>query len=281
MIAAEGILTARGGVSSHAALVARQMGKVCVCGAAGVSIDYDKKTATIAGQTFAEGDFLSIDGTSGTRLRRPDQDRAVRDHHRPPQRRQGRAGHREVQELRAAHEVVREGHAPLGPHQRRHPRADAERDRVRRRRHRPHPHRAHVLRGRPHRRHARDDPRRHARGPRGRARQAPPLPARGLLRHLQGAQGLSRHDPLPRSAAARVPAPLQGAADGPRPKKLGIAVEKIMARVHELHEFNPMLGFRGCRLGIKYPGDHRMQARAVFEAAADANKPATRPSPRS
>jgi len=65
MIAAEGILTARGGVSSHAALVARQMGKVCVCGAAAVSIDYDKKTATIAGHTFSEGDFLSIDGTSG------------------------------------------------------------------------------------------------------------------------------------------------------------------------------------------------------------------------
>ena len=66
MIAAEGILTARGGVSSHAALVARQMGKVCVCGAAGVQINYDAKTASIAGQTFAEGDFLSIDGTSGT-----------------------------------------------------------------------------------------------------------------------------------------------------------------------------------------------------------------------
>ena len=65
MIAAEGIPRARGGVSSHAALVARQMGKVCVCGAAGVTIDYDKKTTTIDGQTFNEGDFLSIDGTSG------------------------------------------------------------------------------------------------------------------------------------------------------------------------------------------------------------------------
>src|SRR5688572_3025353 len=59
MIAAEGILTARGGVSSHAALVARQMGKVCVCGASGVQIDYDRKTANIAGQSFSEGDFLS------------------------------------------------------------------------------------------------------------------------------------------------------------------------------------------------------------------------------
>ncbi len=66
MIAAEGILTARGGVSSHAALVARQMGKVCVCGAASLEIDYDKKTVTVGGQTFKEGDFLSIDGTAGT-----------------------------------------------------------------------------------------------------------------------------------------------------------------------------------------------------------------------
>jgi pyruvate,orthophosphate dikinase len=55
-------------------------------------------------------------------------------------------------------------------------------------------------------------------------------------------------------------------------RKLNIPVEKIMHRVHELHEFNPMLGFRGCRLGIKYPEITRMQARAVLEAAADATK---------
>ncbi len=55
-------------------------------------------------------------------------------------------------------------------------------------------------------------------------------------------------------------------------RKLNIPVEKIMHRVHELHEFNPMLGFRGCRLGIKYPEITRMQARAVFEAAADATE---------
>src|SRR3984957_3902268 len=66
MIAAEGILTARGGVSSHAALVARQMGKVCVCGASALQVDYDKKTVSVSGQTFGEGDFLSIDGTAGT-----------------------------------------------------------------------------------------------------------------------------------------------------------------------------------------------------------------------
>src|SRR5947209_15599388 len=67
MIAAEGILTARGGVSSHAALVARQMGKVCICGASALTIDYDRKIASVNGTVFREGDdYLSIDGTSGT-----------------------------------------------------------------------------------------------------------------------------------------------------------------------------------------------------------------------
>src|SRR6188472_1615157 len=65
MIAAEGILTARGGESSHAALVARQMGKVCVCGASAVEVDYGKRTVTVDGRTFKEGDWLSIDGTAG------------------------------------------------------------------------------------------------------------------------------------------------------------------------------------------------------------------------
>src|SRR5687767_13495501 len=65
MIAAEGILTARGGVSSHAALVARQMGKVCVCGAAGIEVDYQARTVKADGKTYKEGDWLSIDGTVG------------------------------------------------------------------------------------------------------------------------------------------------------------------------------------------------------------------------
>src|SRR3954462_14791917 len=67
MIAAEGILTAKGGVSSHAALVARQMGKVCICGAAALDIDYAAKTMSVEGKVFREGqNYLSIDGTSGT-----------------------------------------------------------------------------------------------------------------------------------------------------------------------------------------------------------------------
>src|SRR5262245_11148014 len=65
MIAAEGILTAKGGVSSHAALVARQMGKVCVCGASALAIDYGSRTVQVNGSTFREGDALSINGTAG------------------------------------------------------------------------------------------------------------------------------------------------------------------------------------------------------------------------
>ena len=65
MIAAEGILTARGGVSSHAALVARQMGKVCVAGASEISIDYDKGTVSCNGRTLREGDNIAINGTTG------------------------------------------------------------------------------------------------------------------------------------------------------------------------------------------------------------------------
>src|SRR5438067_692321 len=65
MIAAEGILTSRGGVSSHAALVARQMGKVCVCGATAIQIDYQKRTLSANGTILNQGDYISIDGTAG------------------------------------------------------------------------------------------------------------------------------------------------------------------------------------------------------------------------
>src|SRR5436305_2059388 len=65
MMSGEGILTARGGVSSHAALVARQMGKVCICGASALNIDYRAKTMSVNGTTYREGDYLSINGTAG------------------------------------------------------------------------------------------------------------------------------------------------------------------------------------------------------------------------
>ena len=65
MIAAEGILTTEGGASSHAALVARQMGKICVCGAHGMSIDYNRKTLKGGDVVLKEGDYLSVNGFEG------------------------------------------------------------------------------------------------------------------------------------------------------------------------------------------------------------------------
>jgi pyruvate, orthophosphate dikinase len=107
------------------------------------------------------------------------------------------------------------------------------------------------------------------------ARENPALPEGRLCRHLQGVERIAGDDSFPRPAAARIPPARRQGATGPR-RKMGVPVEKIKQRVKELHEFNPMLGFRGCRLGIVYPEISEMQARAVFEAAAKSRNPASR-----
>ena len=166
MIAAEGILTAQGGVSSHAALVARQMGKVCVCGC-GALRDRLRRRAASPSAADRQGRRLHLASTApparssrrSSRRARPEIIQVLLEKSMAPEDAE------KFQLLRRAHEVGRQGHArstsaptPTQPEQ------SAERHRVRRRRHRPHPHRAHVLRRRPHRRDARDDPRRDARG---------------------------------------------------------------------------------------------------------------------
>ncbi|MEI6862022.1 MAG: pyruvate, phosphate dikinase, partial [Verrucomicrobiota bacterium] len=271
MIAAEGILTARGGVSSHAALVARQMGKVCVCGAAGVQIDYDKKTASIAGQVFKEGDFLSIDGTSGTVYAgqiktAPSEIIAGLVH--------GDKGAQATEKFKSftqlmkwcaqatklsvrtnadtpeqARIAVAFGAVGIGLTRTEHmffegDRIDAMREMIL----------ADSLAARE-------------------AALAKLLPYQrddffGIFKALKGFPATIRfldpplHEFLPNTKESQMDLA----------RKLNIPVEKIMHRVHELHEFNPMLGFRGCRLGIKYPEITAMQARAVLEAAADATK---------
>jgi len=271
MIAAEGILTARGGVSSHAALVARQMGKVCVCGAAALHIDYDKKTVSVSGQTFNEGDFLSIDGTlgvvyAGQIKTAPSEivaglvnnDKAaqatekfknysqlmkwcsqatklsVRTNADTPEQTQNALAFGAVGiGLTRTEHMFFEGN-----------RIDAMREMIL----------ADTVADRE-------------------TALAKLLPYQradfyGIFKALKGLPATIRfldpplHEFLPNSAESQ--------AD--LAKKLNIPAEKITNRVHELHEFNPMLGFRGCRLGIKYPEITAMQARAVFEAAADATK---------
>jgi pyruvate,orthophosphate dikinase len=269
MIAAEGILTARGGVSSHAALVARQMGKVCVCGVAALQVDYDKRTLTVAGQTFAEGDYLSIDGTAGLvyagEVKTAPAEVIQALIHGSEEAKQSRTYQNYAQLMawcakatklqvrtnadtpEQARNAVAFGATGIGLTRTEHmffegDRIDSMREMIL----------ADTLADR-------------------KIALAKLLPYQrgdffGIFKELKGFPATIRfldpplHEFLPNAAEQQ-----QDLA-----RKLGIPVEKIIARVHELHEFNPMLGFRGCRLGIKYPEITEMQARAVFEAAADA-----------
>jgi pyruvate,orthophosphate dikinase len=271
MIAAEGILTARGGVSSHAALVARQMGKVCVCGASALQVNYDHKTVTVAGQTFHEGDFFSIDGTAGTVYAgqiktAPSEiiagliggDKAAQATEKFKSYAQLMKWCDKATRLSVrtnadtpeqAANAVAFGAVGIGLTRTEHmffegDRIDAMREMIL----------ADSVA-------MREDA------------LAKLLPYQrddffGIFKALKGLPATIRfldpplHEFLPNSKESQMDLA----------RKLNIPVEKIMHRVNELHEFNPMLGFRGCRLGIKYPEITRMQARAVLEAAADATK---------
>jgi len=271
MIAAEGILTARGGVSSHAALVARQMGKVCVCGASSLQIDYDKKTVSVDGKTYAQGDFLSIDGTIGTvyagQIKTAPSEIIAGLIHGDKAAQATEKFKSYVQLMKwcakatklsvrtnadtpeQASQAIAFGAVGIGLTRTEHmffegDRIDAMREMIL----------ADSLNARE-------------------AALAKLLPYQrddffGIFKALKGFPATIRfldpplHEFLPNTKEAQMDLS----------RKLGVSVDKIMHRVHELHEFNPMLGFRGCRLGIKYPEITRMQARAVLEAAADATK---------
>ena len=271
MIAAEGILTARGGVSSHAALVARQMGKVCVCGAAALQVDYDKKTVTVSGSTFNEGDFLSIDGTSGTvyagqiktapseivaGLINGDKAAMATEKFKSYAQLMKWCAAATRMSVRTnadtpeqAHNAMAFGAVGIGLTRTEH--MFFEGDRI-------------------------DVMREMILADSVAAREvalAKLLPYQrddffGIFKALKGYPATIRfldpplHEFLPNSKESQLDLA----------RKLNIPVEKIIQRVHDLHEFNPMLGFRGCRLGIKYPEITAMQARAVLEAAADATK---------
>ena len=272
MIAAVGILTAKGGVSSHAALVARQMGKVCICGASAVEIDYDKKTVKIAGQTFREGvDSLSIDGTAGTiyggKVKTGPSsivmgllfgDKAAQKTEKFAQFRQlmdwcAKATRLDVRtnadNPEQTAQAIAFGAQGIGLTRTEHmffegDRIDAVREMIL----------AETVEAR-------------------RKALAKLLPYQredftGIFKALKGLPATIRlldpplHEFVPHEAKAQ--------AD--LAKKMGVSAEKVKARVDALHEFNPMLGHRGCRLGIAYPEITEMQARAIFEAAADVAK---------
>ena len=271
MIAAEGILTARGGVSSHAALVARQMGKVCVCGAAAVEVDYQSRTVTVAGRTYKEGDWLSIDGTAGKVYAGQvktapseivaglvDGDEAARKTQKFKSFQQlmkwcSDASRMSVRTNADTPEQVENamafGAVGIGLCRTEHmffegDRIDAMREMIL----------AETLEAR-------------------KAALAKLLPYQrddfaGIFRALKGYPATIRfldpplHEFLPHTREQQ-----EDLA-----RKIGVKPEAVHARVEQLHEFNPMLGFRGCRLGIGYPEISEMQARAVFEAAVIVQK---------
>jgi pyruvate,orthophosphate dikinase len=271
MIAAEGILTAKGGVSSHAALVARQMGKVCVCGAAALQIDYATKTMSVDGTTYKEGDYLSINGTAGEvyagqiptaaseivqvlieksldagKSQTYQEFKKLMDWCAKATRMSVRTNADTPEQT--AHAVAF-GASGIGLCRTEHMffegnRIDSMREMI-------------LADTKEHRQEA----------------LAKILPYQredfsGMFKELAGRPATIRfldpplHEFLPH----------EGAAQGDLAKKMGVPVEKIKKRVQELHEFNPMLGFRGCRLGIVYSEISEMQSRAVFEAAAEVQK---------
>ncbi|HCB98389.1 MAG TPA: pyruvate, phosphate dikinase [Verrucomicrobiales bacterium] len=271
MIAANGILTARGGVSSHAALVARQMGKICVCGAAEVQINYAKRTMKIGKLNFKEGDFLSIDGTSGEiypgevktapseviqgllenkaaakRSRTYKNFKQIMDWSAKATKMQVRTNADTPGQVKNA---VSFGATGIGLCRTEHMffegnRIDAVRQMI-------------LAENEKDRRKA--------------VKKLLPYQRKdfeGIFKALAGLPATIRlldpplHEFLPHDS--------KQIAD--LAKKLKVKPAEIQKRVHELHEFNPMLGHRGCRLAISYPEIAEMQVRAIFEAAANVQK---------
>ncbi len=260
MHAAEGILTTRGGMTSHAAVVARGMGKPCVSGAGTLRVDYAAGTMSVGGDTFKAGDVITVDGSTGQVLkgRVPMTEPALSGEFSTLMgwadkvRKLGvRANADTPNDARVALKFGAEG---IGLCRTEHMFFDEKRIRAMREM---------IL--------ADDEKSR-------RAALAKLLPMQRadfveLFEIMQGLPVTIRlldpplHEFLPHSdeEIAEVAAALK--AD---PKKLA-------ERARGLHEFNPMLGFRGCRLALAYPEIAEMQARAIFEAAVEAGKRTGKP----
>ncbi len=271
MIAANGILTARGGVSSHAALVARQMGKICVCGAAGVQINYAKRTMKIGKTNFKEGDFLSIDGTSGeiyageVKTAPSEVVQGLLENKAAAKRSRtyknftqimtwcAKVAKMQVRTNADSPDQVKNaiafGATGVGLCRTEHMFFEGDRiDAVRQM----------ILADN-------EAARRKA------IKKLLPYQRKdfeGIFKALNGLPGTIRlldpplHEFLPHDAKQI----------GDLAKKLKVKPSEIKQRVDELHEFNPMLGHRGCRLAISYPEIAEMQVRAIFEAAANMQK---------
>ncbi len=252
MHAAKGILTARGGMTSHAAVVARGMGRPCVSGASGLSIDTASRTLRIGNRELKEGDILTLDGASGEIMAgevstiEPELVgdfgtlMVWADKHR---RMKVRTNAETPADCRMARQFGAEG---IGLCRTEHMFFDAGRISAVRQM---------IL--------AEDEAGR-------RAALAKLLPEQradfhAIFEVMAGLPVTIRlldpplHEFLPHGDAE-----FAELSD-----TIGIGVDTLKRRAGELHEFNPMLGHRGCRLGITFPEIYEMQVRAIFEAACD------------
>jgi pyruvate,orthophosphate dikinase len=281
MEVAKGILTSRGGMTSHAAVVTRGMGKCCVAGAGDIEVNEKARQMRVKGQTFKEGDWISLDGTTGRVIKgklntldpSPDDPELQKfmqwaDPHRKMKVRANADIPRDAVQARAFGAegigLCRTEHMFFGekkiPHMRAMILADNEKDR--------------------------------------RAALKKLLPMQredfaGVFKAMDGLPVTIRtldpplHEFLPRREDLMVEIATLPHADAKEKKALverysdygakGVGDLKkllptLLARVEQLHEFNPMLGHRGCRLGITYPEITEMQARAIFEAAVEVAK---------
>jgi len=276
MIAADGILTTEGGASSHAALVARQMGKVCVCGAHGMSIDYSKKTLSGNGVTLKEGDELSLNGFVGNVYKggiksSPSQVIQGLIENKPAAKRSDT--YKKFMELMTwtdklrtlgvrtnsdtpeqVRQAIKFGAEGIGLTRAEHMFFEGNRiDSVREM----------IL--------ADDDA--------GRAKALKKIKVFmkkdfiGIFAALDGRPATIRllDPPLHEFIGT-----MDAAQKKDLSKKIGMSAAAITKRIHALHEENPMLGHRGCRLGISYPAVTATQVEAILEAAAEVQAKGTK-----
>ena len=261
MSAAEGILTARGGMTSHAAVVARGMGKCCVSGAGAIQVDYKAKTVKIEGVTYKEGDYISLNGSTGqvyageipTKAAELSGDfKALMDLCDKYTHLQVRTNADTPHDAAVARAFGAKG---IGLTRTEHMFFDDQKIIAMREM---------IL--------AKDSEGRE----KALAKLLPYQKAdfKGILEAMDGLPVNIRlldpplHEFVPHDLKQEQMA-----------KEMGVSVEEIQTRVAQLAENNPMLGHRGCRLGITFPEITAMQTRAILSAACELKKEGKNPMP--
>jgi pyruvate, orthophosphate dikinase len=260
MHAAEGILTTRGGMTSHAAVVARGMGKPCVSGAGAIRIDYHKQTMTAGAVTLKKGDIITIDGAAGEVMQgaapmtKPELSgdfSTLMTWADGVRRMQVRANAETPADARVARAFGAEG---IGLCRTEHMFFEGDRIVAMREM---------IL--------ADDE-----KGRRAALAKLLPMQRKDFSELFEIMTGLPVTirllDPPLHEFLPKTDEEIDQVA-----KAMGVSADKLRARSAELHEFNPMLGFRGIRLAVRYPEIAEMQARAIFEGAVDAGKATGKP----